>query len=132
MLRRSVLLLALQRASALTPSDRVVSRGLAMMARKKPRTLPIISPEAFERRRLFRMEGLTKICQSLRSAERVRITEDPVMEALCTRNEERLLLGDELFPDVLFIRSCYEELFQTIRMNHHVILTGSPGISKSV
>ena len=132
MLRRSALLLVLTRASASTPAGRLVSRGLAMMATEKSLSLPIIEPEAFGAFKLIKGRQSTKLCQSLRSAERVRITEDPVMEALCTRNEESLLLGDEFFPDVLFIRSCYEELFQTIRLKRRVVLTGRSGISKSV
>ena len=65
--------------------------------------------------------------------ERVRISEDPVMEAWCTTNGQSLPLGhNALCSDVLFIRPCYENLCQAIRQNRRVVLTGRPGIGKSV
>ena len=124
-------MLALPLASAFIPAGRVISRGLAMMSSKKPINLPFRYPDAFQNIKLIKTEELTKVCQSLRSMEKVRICEDPVMEAWCTTNGQSLLLGNEFCSDVLFIRPCYEKLFQTIRKNDSVVLTGSPGISKS-
>ena len=125
-------MLALPLASAFVPAGRMISRGLAMMSSKKSLNLPIIEPEAFKSKKLIKAEELTKVCQSLRSMEKVRICEDPVMEAWYSTNGQSLPLGhDALCSDVLYIRPCYEKLFQTIRQNRRVVLTGSPGISKS-
>jgi hypothetical protein len=95
-------------------------------------TLPIIEPEKFMDFKLSKSQELTKICQSLRSMERVRICEDPVMEACYTTSGQNLLGPKSLCSDVLFIRSFYERLFELIRLNWRVILIGNPGISKSV
>ena len=127
-----MLMLALPMASAFIPAGRLISRGLAMMSSKKSLNLPFRYPDAFKSIKLIKAEELTKVCQSLRSMERVRISEDPVMEAWCTTNGQSLLLGDEFCSDVLFIRPCYENLLQTMRQNRRVVLTGSPCISKSV
>ena len=132
MLRRLMLMLALPMASAFVPAGRVISRGLAMMSSKKSLNLPIIEPALFEEFNLFEDKESTKVCQSLHSMEKVRICEDPVIEAWCTTNGQSLLLGDEFCSDVLFIRSFYENLFQTIRQNRRVVLTGRSGTSKSV
>ena len=102
------------------------------MSSEKSHNLPIIEPALLEDFELIKVEGRTKVCQSLRSMERVRISEDPVMEAWCTTNGQSLLLGNELCSDVLFIRPCYENLFQTIRQHRRVVLTGRSGIGKSV
>ena len=126
-----MLMLALPLASAFVPAGRVVSRGLAMITREKSLNLPIIEPALFKNFKLIKAEELTKVCQSLRSMERVRISGDSVMEACHTTNGQSLLLGDEFYSDVLFIRPCYEKLFQTMRLNRRVVLTGSPGIGKS-
>ena len=89
------------RRSAFYPAGRVISRGLPMMSSEKSHNLPIIEPEAFKDIKPIKAEELTKVCQSLRSMERVRISEDPVMEAWCTTNGQSLLLGDEFCSDVI-------------------------------
>ena len=94
--------------------------------------LPIIEPALFMEFKLTLRAKLTEICQSLRSLKKVRINGDPGVEALCTKNGQSLLLGETFCPDVLFIRYFYEKLFQIIRKCFRVILTGNPGISKSV
>ena len=94
--------------------------------------LPIIQPAQFKKFELSEDEPLTNICQALRSMERVRICEDPVLDAYCTTAGQRVLPGVKFYSDVLFIRSFYERLFQKIRQSDRVILTGNPGISKSV
>ena len=95
--------------------------------------LPIIEPEKFE---LFdsklRMDRqLTRVCQSLRSLKKERICEDPVVEAWYTADGQHIL-ETKFCPDVLFVRSHHDKLFQIIRGIDRVILIGNPGISKSV
>ena len=94
--------------------------------------LPIIEPALFMEFKLTERAKLTEICQSLRSLKKVSINGDPGVEALCTKNGRSLLLGETFCSDVLFIRHFYEKLFQIIRKCFRVILTGNPGISKSV
>ena len=104
-----------------------------MVTSKKSHNLPIIEPEAFKDIKPIKAEELTKVCQSLRSMGKVRICEDPVMESWYCIDGQSLPLGhDALCSYVLFIRPFYENLFQTIRQNRRVVLTGSPGTSKSV
>ena len=96
--------------------------------------LPIIEPEQFEffNSKLRMNRQLTRICRSLRSLKKERICEDPVVEAWYTADGQNLLDDDEFCPDVLFVRSHHDKLFQKIRLKRRVILTGNPGISKSV
>ena len=68
----------------------------------------------------------------MRSAEKVRICEDPVMEAYRSTDEQSLLPGVEFCSDVVFVRPFYERIFDIIRRNRRVILIGNPGISKSM
>ena len=119
------MLLVSQRASRVCAFSRHLSQS--------PLTLPIIRPVAYNKflSDMSENEELTKICQSMRSMERVRICDDPVMEA-CHTTSGQSLLGDTFCSDVLFIRSFYEKLFQIVRHNRRVILIGNPGISKSV
>ena len=132
------LILALPLASAFFPARRMISRDLAMMARKKSNNLPlvdrlpIIEPEEFEDFKLTKNLQLTRVCQSLRSMTRVRISDDPLLEALCTDNGQSLFLDETFCSDVLFIRDFYDQLFQKIRRTKRVVLTGNPGVSKSV
>jgi hypothetical protein len=105
----------------------ILSRHLGQSSRN----LPIIEPEKFMDFKLSKSQQLTQICQSLDSMERIRICDDPVMEASCTTNGQSIL-GDAVCSDVLFIRSFYQQLFQIVRQNRRVILIGNPGISKSV
>ena len=133
-----LLILALPLASAFFPARRMISRDLAMMARKKSDNLPlvdrlpIIEPAIFKKFELTESLQLTRVCQSLRSMTRVRISDNPVLEALCTDNGQSIF-GEETFcSDVLFIRDFYEQLFQKIRRTRRVVLTGNPGVSKSV
>ena len=96
--------------------------------------LPIIEPEKFE---LFdsklRMDRkLTRVCQSLRSLKKERFCKNPVVEAWYTADGQSILPGDELCPDVLFVRSDHDKLFQKIRLKRRVILIGNPGIGKSL
>ena len=96
--------------------------------------LPIIEPEQFEffNSKLRMNRQLTRICQSLRSLKKESDCENPVVEAWYTTDGQNLLDDGEFCPDVLFVRSHYDKLFQKIRRNRRVILTGNPGISKSV
>ena len=132
------LVLALPLASAFFPARRMISRNLAMMARKKSNNLPlvhrlpIIEPAIFKTFELSEDEPLTNICQALRSMERVRICEDPVLDAYCTTDGQSVLPDVRFFSDVLFVRSVYESIFNIIRQHDRVILIGNPGISKSV
>ena len=128
-----LLLLALPLASAFVPARRLLLTDLAMMGDKNSLGLPIIEPEVFE---LFdsklRMDRqLTRVCQSLRSLKRERICEDPVVEAWYTTDGQNIL-ETKFCPDVLFVRSHHDKLFQIIRGIDRVILIGNPGISKSV
>jgi hypothetical protein len=95
-------------------------------------SLPTLWPEALMDFKLPQNPPLTKMCQSLRSMERVRICEEPVMEAFYTASGQSILDSDSIGSDVLFIRPFYERLFELIRLNRRVILVGNPGISKSV
>ena len=106
--------------------------ALACCFRRSSVGLPIIEPESFKDFKLRKNEELTRVCQSLRSLKNERICENPVVEAWYTADGQSILPGDELCPDVLFVRSFYDRLFQIIRQNRRVILTGNPGISKSV
>ena len=112
----------------------VVSRRLAMMANKHFLDLPIIDPDLFKRfeRKLTKDNDLTKICQSLRSMKNVRISEDPELEAWFTTDGQNFLPSDALCPDVLFVRSFYEKMFQVIRTVRFVVLIGNSGNSKSM
>ena len=78
------------------------------------------------------MEELTKICKAMRSAEKVRICEDPVMEAYRTTDGQSLLPDVKFCSDVVFVRPFYENIFNIIRQYDRVILIGNPGISKSM
>ena len=95
--------------------------------------LPIIEPEQFEffNSKLRMNRQLTRICRSLRSLEKESICEDPVVEAWYTADRQSIL-ETKFCPDVLFVRSHHDKLFQKIRGIDRVILTGNPGISKSV
>lgn len=93
--------------------------------------LPIIAPALFKKIELIEDEQLTRVCQSLCSMEKVRICEDLMLDAYCTTDGQSIL-GRKFCPDVLFVRSFYEKLFQVIRGMDHAILIGNPGISKSV
>ena len=131
-------ILALPLASAFFPARRMISRDLAMMARKKSNNiplvdrLPIIEPEEFKKYELIKNLQLTRACQALRSMERVRICEDPVLDAYCTTDGQSVLPDVKFFSDVLFVRSVYDSIFDIIRQHDRVILIGNPGISKSV
>ena len=125
------LIRALPFASAFFPARRKISHNFAMMSADNSRNLPIIEPELFKRFKLTEQPELTKICQSLRSLERVRICEEPVLEAWFTTSGQSFLDG-KFCPDVLFVRSFYEQLFQTIRLNRNVALLGNPGNCKTV
>ena len=114
-------------ATALAPS-RVASRPRSQLSL----SLPIVWPEFFKKLELTEQPELTRVCRSLRSMKRERICEDPVVEAWYTTDGQSILLDDDICPDVLFIRSHHDKLFQKIRGNYRVILTGNPGISKSV
>ena len=92
---------------------------------------PNIEPESFRDVRLIYVEGLTKICQSQRSMERVHICENPLMEAWYT-NSGQSLLGDKFCSDLVYTRSFDESMFQTILHNERVILIGNPSSRKSV
>ena len=94
-------------------------------------TLPLINPKAFNTYDLTLEPELTGICQALRSMRRERICENPVVDAYCTTNGESIL-GYKLCSDVIFVRAFYESLFKEIRRNRCVVLTGNPGVSKSV
>ena len=94
--------------------------------------LPIIQPAQFKKFELSEDEPLTNICQALRSMERVRICEDPVLDAYCTTDGQSVLPDVKFFSDVLFVRSVYDSIFDIIRQHDRVILIGNPGISKSV
>ena len=122
-------MLRLVSAAALAPS-RVASRPRSKLSQ----SLPIIEPEEFEffNSKLRMNRQLTRVCQSLRSMKKERICENPVVEAWYTNDGQSILDDDEFSPDVLFVRSHYDKLFQKIRRNRRVILTGNPGISKSV
>ena len=61
-----------------------------------------------------------------------KVGDSPVLEALRTTNGQSILLDETFCPDVLFIRPFYEQLFQKIRSEKRVVLTGNPGVSKSV
>ena len=132
------LTLALPLASAFFPARRVISRDLAKMAKKKSNNLPLVdrlpllNPAHFKEYKLIERPELTGVCQSLRSVKRVRISDDPVVEALCADNGQSILPDGTFCSDVLFIRSFYEKLFKMIRKYSRVVLTGNPGISKSV
>ena len=93
--------------------------------------LPIVWPERFKKFELTEQPELTRICRSLRSLEKESICEDPVVEAWYTADRQSIL-ETKFCPDVLFVRSHYDKLFQIIRGIDRVILTGNPGISKSV
>jgi hypothetical protein len=116
--------LVFQRATRLCALSRHLSQSSP--------SLPIIEPEKFRDFKLAKSRELTKICHSLRSMERVRICDDPVLEACYTTSGQSLLGPKSFGSDVLFIRSFYERLFELIRLNWRVILIGNPGISKSV
>ena len=153
MLRLVAVLVFLLSAAALALVNRVASRPRSQLftavddpasdparpptAANPPQSslnLPIIEPEQFEffNSKLRMNRQLTRICRSLRSLKKERICEDPVVEAWYTADEQGILDDDDICPDVLFIRSHYDKLFQKIRRNRRVILTGNPGISKSV
>ena len=93
--------------------------------------LPIVWPERFKDFKLKTDEELTRVCQSLRSLKKERFCEDPVVEAWYTADGQNIL-ETKFCPDVLFVRSDHDKLFQIIRRIDRVILTGNPGISKSV
>ena len=127
-----LILLALPLASAFVPARRLLLTDLAMVGGKNSLGLPIIKPERFKKFELETDEQLTRVCQSLRSLKKERICKAPLVEAWYTTDGQSILLGDKLCPDVLFVRSHHGKLFQKIRHNDRVILTGNPGISKSV
>ena len=91
--------------------------------------LPIIEPEIFNDFKLKTDEKLTRIFQSLRTLKKERICENPVVEAWYTADGQSILPGDEFCPDMLFVRSHHDKLFQKIRLKRRVILTGNPGIT---
>ena len=123
---------ALPLTSAFVPARRLLRTDLAMVGVKNSIGLPIVWPERFKKFELTEQPELTRVCRSLRSLKKERICEDPVVEAWYTADGLSILPGDELCPDVLFVRSDHDKLFQIIRQNRRVILTGNPGISKSV
>ena len=94
--------------------------------------LPIVWPERFKKFELTEQPELTRICRSLRSLKKESNCENSVVEAWYTADGQNLLDDYEFCPDVLFVRSHYDKLFQIIRGIDRVILTGNPGISKSV
>ena len=94
--------------------------------------LPIVWPERFKKFELTEQPELTRICRSLRSLEKESNCENPVVEPWYTTDGRSILPGEKFSPDVLFVRSHYDKLLQKIRGNDRVILTGNPGISKSV
>ena len=122
-------MLRLVSAAALAPS-RVASRPRSKLSL----SLPTIEPEEFEffSSKLRMNRQLTRICRSLRSLKKESICENPVVEAWYTADGRSVLPGEKFSPDVLFVRSHYDKLFRKIRRNRRVILTGNPGISKSV
>ena len=120
----------LTRVSAFSPARRVISRGLSLNLPLVDR-LPLINPARFKEYKLIEQPELTEVCQALRSMTKVNISDKPVLDALCTANGQSLL-GKKFCPDVLFIRRFYERLFKEIRKCDQVILTGNPGVSKSV
>ena len=122
---------ALRRRRLTIERLRAPHRGQAPLTQPLVDRLPIINPALFKEYKLIEQPELTKICQSLRSMKRVRISDDPVLKVLRTGNGQSLL-GDKLCSDVLFIRHFYGKLFHKIRRNRRVILTGNPGVSKSV
>ena len=128
MLRLVAVLVFLLSAAAFAPS-RVASRPRSQLYQSLP---IIVWPERFKKFELTEQPELTRICRSLRSLEKESDCENPVVEAWYTADGQSILPGDELCPDVLFVRSHYDKLFQKIRRNRRVILTGNPGISKSV
>lgn len=87
--------------------------------------LPIIERKAFADFKLTKSEELTKLCESLRSMKRERISEEPVVEALYTANGQSILGDGKLCSDVLLVRYFYEQLFRIIRRNTRVVLTGN-------
>ena len=129
MLRLVAVLVFLLSAAAFAPS-RVASRPRSQLSLN----LPIIEPEQFEffNSKLRMNRQLTRICRSLRSLKKESDCENPVVEAWYTTDGQNLLDDGEFCPDVLFVRSHYDKLFQKIRGIDRVILTGNPGISKSV
>jgi hypothetical protein len=102
------------------------------LSHSSPPLLSTLWPGALDDFKLRQQHQLTKICQSLRDMERVRICDDPVLEACYTANGQSILGTQYLASDVIFIRSFYERIFELIRLNRQVILIGNPGISKSV
>ena len=126
------------RVSAFFPARRVISRGHAMMITEKSLNLPLvdrlplINPARFKRYDLIEQPELTEVCKALRSMTRERISDNPVLDALCTKKGQSIFLDESFCCDVLFIRSFYEKLFQKIRRTRRVVLTGNPGVSKSV
>ena len=151
MLRLVAVLVFLLSAAALALVNRVASRPRSQLftavddpasdparpptAANPPQSslnLPIVWPERFIKFELNEQPELTRICRSLRSLKKERICEDPVVEAWYAADGQNLLDNDEFCPDVLFVRSHHDKLFQKIRGIDRVILTGNPGISKSV
>ena len=105
--------------------------ALSLCLSRSSLDLPIIEPALFKKFELETGEQLTRVCQSLRSLKKERICEDPVAEAWYTTDGQNIL-KTKFCPDVLFVRSDHDKLFQIIRGIDRVILTGNPGISKSV
>ena len=150
MLRLVAVLVLLLSAAALALVNRVASRPRSQLftavndpasdparpptAANPPQSslnLPIVWPERFKKFKLTEQPELTSICRSLRSLKKERICEDPVVEAWYAADGQGIL-ETKFCPDVLFVRSHYDKLFQKIRGIDRVILTGNPGISKSV
>lgn len=77
-------LLLLRTSRRCAPSRRLTQSSLG---------LPIIWPALFQRFELTEDEELTNICQALRSMGRVRICEDPVVDAYCATDGRSLPPG---------------------------------------
>jgi hypothetical protein len=105
------------------------------------RALSFFQPDAVIKRAVYNSiskdlvedELLTQTCRAMQAMQKVRICQDPPLDACFTPNGENILGSKKMFcPDVIFVRSFYDDLFRLIRSNWRVILIGNPGISKSV
>ena len=133
MLRLVAVLVFLLSAAALALVNRVASRPRSQLftavndpasdparpptAANPPQSslnLPIIEPEQFEffNSKLRMNRQLTRICRSLRSLKKESNCENSVVEAWYTADGQNLLDDYEFCPDVLFVRSHYDKLFQ--------------------
>lgn len=97
--------------------------------------LPIIDDERFNllEKNLVEHPPKTEICRALKNMKKERISENSNVEILQSPHGKKILIGFfGLCPDVLFVRSFYENLLGAIRQNRKAILLGNTGISKSV